>query len=142
MSDDRRQRQPAPDNQDPKRPMGPNVKVPRNLVSWVVLLGLAMVLVALLNNQLLPTAEYSISEFDALIRDGKVKSLRDQGRRNDRGDQEGSAGGRALRAPVAFRVNYPREAIDKSSSTTWWRRFARAVATFAMNGRTNWCCCW
>ena len=104
---------PAPDNQDPKRPMGPNVKVPRNLVSWVVLLGLAMVLVALLNNQLLPTAEYSISEFDALIRDGKVKSLRIKEDGMIEGTKKAPLEGEPPGAPVAFRVNYPREAIDK-----------------------------
>ena len=35
---------------DPKRPGGPNVKMSRNIVSWFVLLGLAMLLVAVLSN--------------------------------------------------------------------------------------------
>ena len=59
-----------------KRSNGPGVKMSRNLVSWLVLLGLAMLLVALLQRSLQTFEELSISQFDALVRNDQVQLLR------------------------------------------------------------------
>ena len=66
----------SPPPQNPKRPDGPNVKMSRNVVSWLVLLGLAMLLVALLNSTMMQPKDISISEFDTLIRNESIQSIR------------------------------------------------------------------
>jgi len=95
-----------------KRPAGPNVKMSRNLVSWLVLLGLAMALVALLNKTLLPAAEISISAFDALVRDDNVKALTIREDGVIEGLMKHPVEGQPATAPLQFKVAYPREAID------------------------------
>jgi len=100
----------APGQQSPgKRPTGPNVKMSRNLVSWLVLLGLAMLLVALLNHTLQPSQEISISKFKDWVRDDQVQLVRIK--------EDGLIEGlrkepEAPNLPLQFRVAYPREAID------------------------------
>ena len=62
----------GPEQSPGKRPSGPSVKMSRNLVSWLVLLGLAMLLVALLQQAMPTYQQVSISEFDALVRPEKM----------------------------------------------------------------------
>ncbi len=92
-----------------KRPTGPSVKMSRNLVSWLVLLGLAMLLVALLNHTLTTSQEISISQFVALVRNDQVQLLRIK--------EDGLIEGKrkepeAPNAPLQFRVAYPKEAFS------------------------------
>ncbi|UCC30125.1 MAG: ATP-dependent zinc metalloprotease FtsH [Phycisphaerales bacterium] len=96
---------------DSKQPGGPGMKVSRNVISWLVLLGLAMLLVAVLSGQLTPSKELSISEFEKLVQDKKIEKLviKEDGfleglRILDEGEQ--------LNTPRQFKVIFPREAID------------------------------
>jgi len=102
--------QPTPP--DPKRPSGPNIKMSRNLVSWMVLFGLAMVLVALLSGSLEAPTPISITEFDMLVKSKQVKKLviRDGG--VIEGERAGTADDEGAGATRPFTVTYPREAID------------------------------
>ncbi len=96
---------------DPKRPGAPNGRVPRNIVSWFILLGLAMLLVAVLSKELASPQPLSISEFEALVARKQIKTLVIK----DDGIIEGlrePAAGEPLNAPRNFTVMYPREAID------------------------------
>jgi cell division protease FtsH len=107
----------GPQQSPGKRPNGPSVKMSRNLVSWLVLLGLAMLLVALLQQAMPAYQQVSISEFDALVHDENVKSLvikEDsviEGLKKHPGENE------LVTAPLQFRVAYPREAIDNDFLT-------------------------
>jgi cell division protease FtsH len=90
------------------------MKMSRNVMSWLVLLGLAMILVALLQNTMPSAEKISISEFHKHVKnkdiaklviksedgviEGEFKARRGEGTRPD--------------APRAFSVVYPREAID------------------------------
>jgi len=105
----------SPNNgQDPKPGGGPpNMKLSRNVVSWVVLLGLAMLLVALLSNSFAQKTKLSISEFEALVANKNIAELTI---RDSDGVIEGrkktQAQGEAPNTPLSFTVNYPREAMD------------------------------
>ncbi len=95
----------------PGKPNGPNIKMSRNVVSWLILLGLAMVLVALLNQSLPLTPAISISEFDKLVKNHEIKKLV----LKEDGVIEGmrkTVDGEPNAVP-GFRLDYPREAIDK-----------------------------
>ena len=95
---------------DPKRP-GPNVRVSRNLVSWLVLAGLAVLLVALLNSSLDPPKSISISEFETLVANRQIKkiNIKDDGFvEGERIAMEGDPVGTNPR----FVVTFPREAVD------------------------------
>jgi len=95
------------------RPTGPNVKMSRNLVSWLVLLGLAMLLVALLNSQFPAAREISISEFHALVNDKEVKKLRIKEDGVIEGEQKRIVESQPPGSPqTLFKVAYPREAMD------------------------------
>ncbi len=95
---------------DPKQPGGPNVRMSRNIVSWLVLLGLAMVLVSVLSNQLAPSTTLSISEFETLVADKQIKTLVIK--------EDGMIEGERVpveadpNTPLQFTVIFPREAID------------------------------
>ncbi len=101
---------------DPKRPGGaggPNLRNSRNLVSWLVLFGLAILLVALLQNTLETAKPITISEFEKYVANRQIKELviKEDGivegeRVLGEGDQPG--------ALPRFTVVYPREAIDGS----------------------------
>ncbi len=100
-----------------KRPNGPTVRLSRNLMSWLVLLGLAMLLVALLNKTLPASQELSISQLDSLIRNDHVKSLVIKEDGVIEGLKKGPLEGEAPGVPLQFKVNYPREAIDNDFLT-------------------------
>jgi cell division protease FtsH len=89
------------------------MRMSRNLVSWLVLLGLAMLLVALLQNTLNTAAEISISEFDGYVRNDNVKSLRIKEDGVIEGTLKRVPEGAPQGTPINFKVNYPKEAIDK-----------------------------
>jgi len=101
----------SPDNKPGGGP--PNMKLSRNVVSWMVLLGLAMLLVALLSDSFSQSTKISISKFETLIDNKNIKELSIR-------DTEGVIEGRMQRlpqgeppnTPLNFTVNYPREAID------------------------------
>ena len=97
---------------DPKRPGGPNPKMSRSLFTWLVLLGLAMLLVMVLSSSLTPAQEISMSDFEKLVKSRQIKSVQIKA-------EEGIIQGQRLTtdrmdpdAPLQFRVLYPREAID------------------------------
>ena len=83
----------------------------RSLVSWLILMGLAIALVAVLQGQMDPVSKITLSDFWALVRDKQITELviKDdgivQGRRTSiEGDAAGTTG--------KFEVLFPREAID------------------------------
>ena len=98
---------------DPKKPDGPPLKMSRNVVSWLVLLGLAMILVALLQNSLGTPEPMSISEFDTHVKNHDIKSivLKEDG--TIEGLKKGPTQGESPNANLQFRVPYPPDAIDK-----------------------------
>ena len=72
MADPNGSSQPPPES---KRPGGPNMRMSRNVVSWLILLGLAMLLVAVLSSSLAPTPALSITEFQKLVAEQLVPCL-------------------------------------------------------------------
>ena len=97
----------------PDRPTGPSVKMSRNLVSWLVLLGLAILLVALLQSSLDPSKEISMSDFWKHVANKEIKSLAI----TEDGVIEGElnlSDGAPIGTPSRFTVIYPREAIDSA----------------------------
>ncbi len=103
---------PTPQPKQPNGKPGPNVKMSRNVVSWLILLGLAMVLVVLLQQTFQAALPISISEFDALVRANRIKKLMIR--------EDGSLEIKRIPAdddPPGtndhFKVDYPPGAIDK-----------------------------
>ncbi len=96
------------------KPSGPNMRMSRNVVSWLVLLGLAMVLVALLNQAILPPPQINITDFDALVKGNQIRKLIIKEDGVIEGERKATDGGSAGTQPRQFRLDYPREAIDKS----------------------------
>ena len=114
MTDGNGSQQPDPPKQkqpgDPGGPGGPGLRVPRNLVSWLVLIGLALLLVALLQGTLAAADKISITEFEALVKTKQIKELvikEDGTIEGEKIAPEGEPLGVARR----FTVLYPREAI-------------------------------
>ncbi len=102
---------PTPQPKQPNGKPGPNVKMSRNIVSWLILLGLAMVLVALLQQTFQAAVPLSISEFDALVKTNRVKELiiREDGSLElKRIPADGDLPGKDH-----FKVDYPVSAQDK-----------------------------
>ena len=100
-----------PQPPESKRPGGPNMRMSRSVASWLVLLGLAMLLVAVLQSSLQAPQPLSISEFYALVENQQIKQLiiKDDGileglRLPEEGD--------GFTAPIPFRLTFPREAMD------------------------------
>jgi len=83
-------------------------------VSWLVLLGLVMVLVALIQSSLGSPRQVSINEFQRFVKNKEVKTLRLKPDGIVEGirviPDEGSPGGKT----EAFQVSYPSDAIDDS----------------------------
>ena len=103
-----------PPSQPPgsQKPGGPGMKMSRNLISWVILFGMAILLVTLLSSTLDPPAQISITKFDTLVKNKEIKSLVIkeggviEGQRTRQ--REGEPPGTGLR----FSVTFPTEAID------------------------------
>jgi len=107
---------PTPDNKeqkDPKLPAGPSPRLSRNLVHWLLLLGLAIVLVGLLNNSMESAQQISISEFRKHIANKNITKLviREDG--TIEGElRKTQVEGTMPDASPRFTLTYPREAID------------------------------
>ncbi len=107
---------PTPENQDkkdPKVPAGPSPRLSRNLVHWLLLLGLAIVLVGLLNNSLESAQTISISDFRKHVANKNITKLVIR----EDGTIEGELNktqveGTMPEASLLFTLTYPREAID------------------------------
>lgn len=110
MADGNGSQQPQPSG--PKRPSGPGVKMSRNVVSWLVLFGLAVLLVALLSSSLEAPSAISISDFYTLIKNKEVKELVIKEGGGLEGERIGVREGDPTGASPRFVLNYPREAID------------------------------
>ena len=105
--------QPSQEPPDSKKPGPPNVKMSRNLVSWLVLLGLAVVLVALLSESLASAPRISVTEFKKLVDNRLIAQLtiKEDGLiEGERIRTEGQSPGESLQ----FQVLYPREAMDSA----------------------------
>ena len=79
MTDGSGSQQPDPPDQrqpgEPNQPGGPGMKMSRNLVSWLVLLGLAILLIALLQGTLTAADKMTITEFQALVKSKQINKL-------------------------------------------------------------------
>jgi len=104
---------PPPQQRGPDRPSGPNVKMSRNMVSWIVLMGLALLLVALLQSTMLTPKDISISEFDALVKNDNIKEIVLKEDEYIEGTKRRLTEGEPAGAPLEFRVSYPRAGIDR-----------------------------
>jgi cell division protease FtsH len=105
--------QPSQESPDSKKPGPPNVKMSRNLVSWLVLLGLAVVLVALLSESLASAPRISVTEFKKLVDNQLIAQLtiKEDGLiEGERTRTDGQSPGESLQ----FQVLYPREAMDSA----------------------------
>ena len=102
------QGQPPQQPPDPKKPNGPNVRISRNLASWLILLGMAMLLVTVLSDGLAPSESISISRFEQLVADKQIKKLVLK--------EDGTVQGVGIlvegEPARSFTLTYPREAID------------------------------
>ena len=110
MSNENGETPPTPQPKPDGKP-GPKIKMSRNVVSWLILLGLAMVLVALLQQTFQAAVPISITEFDSLVKSNRVKELmiREDGSLElKRVPAEGDLPGKDH-----FKVEYPPGAIDK-----------------------------
>ncbi len=103
---------PPPEKKDPNSPNGPGVKMSRNMISWIVLMGLALLLVALLQSTMLTPQDVSISEFDALVRNDNVKEIVLKEDEYIEGTKRHLTEGEPAGTPLEFRVAYPRQGID------------------------------
>lgn len=107
--DDGKQQEPT---QDPKKPVPPNAKFSRNIVSWLILLGVAMVLVGLLNDSMAAPTEISISTFWDLVENKQISKIIIHEDGSIDGLKTDSAVGAAPDALPSFKVVFPRQAID------------------------------
>lgn len=107
--DDGKQQEPT---QDPKKPVPPNAKFSRNVVSWLILLGVAMVLVGLLNDSMAAPKEISISEFRKLVANKQISKIIIHEDGSIDGLKTGPVAGAAPDALPSFKVVFPRQAID------------------------------
>ena len=95
----------------PKQPNGPAPRMSRNLVSWLVLLGAGILLVALLQSSLESPKKLTISEFEMYVKNKQIEKLviKEDGLvEGERILSEADPAGETTR----FTVQYPTEAID------------------------------
>ena len=110
MSDgDGSSQQPPPDS---KQPPEPSPRMSRNLMSWLVLLGLAILLVALLNRSFEAPEKLSMTGFQELVDNKNIKELVIKEDGEITGDRIELADAEAPGGITRFKVLYPREAID------------------------------
>ncbi|MFQ5591987.1 MAG: ATP-dependent zinc metalloprotease FtsH [Phycisphaerae bacterium] len=84
----------------------------RNVVSWLVLFGLAVLLVALLSNTLEAPSRISITEFYTMVENKEVKTLVIKEGGAIEGERVGPREGDPVGGSTRFTLNYPHEAID------------------------------
>ncbi|MCO6436160.1 MAG: ATP-dependent zinc metalloprotease FtsH [Phycisphaerae bacterium] len=132
MADGNGQQNPQPP--DGRKPGGPNVRLSRNFVSWLFVLGLVLLLVTLLTSSLDPAKEISISEFYKHLENKHVAKLtikEEDGKiEGELVPTEGTAAGAP---PERFFVEYPRAAIDDE----FLRRLIRESNAEVSAQRTN-----
>jgi cell division protease FtsH len=96
---------------DQKPPVGPGPRMSRSMVSWLILLGVAMVLVSVLTDQFAAPKPLTITEFYRLVEEKRIEKLVI----TEDGTIEGLrvlANGESVDTPRQFTVVYPRAAID------------------------------
>ncbi len=98
---------------DPKQPGPPNVRVSRNMFSWLLLLGLALVLVALLKSSITTPDKLNISDFEKLVKNKEITSLTVKAEEGVIEGERTLTDGDSVDANPRFRVLYPIEAIDR-----------------------------
>ena len=106
-----------PEQPESKRPGSGGPRMSRTLVSWIVFLGLAMILVSILQNRITPTATIAISEFEQYVANQQISKITIK--------QDGTIEGVLTEdAPLPpqvssrqFRVPYPPSAIDHDFMT-------------------------
>ncbi|MGB0716210.1 MAG: ATP-dependent zinc metalloprotease FtsH [Phycisphaerae bacterium] len=64
-----------PKKNDPRGPAGPNVKMSRNIVSWIALVGMLILLLAVVTGQMKAAERISLSEFFTLIGNDEIESI-------------------------------------------------------------------
>jgi len=99
----------SPGGRDPRQ-APPSPKVSRNLLSWLVLLGLTILLVSLLTSSMTTAEKLTISAFEAAVESGEIKSIIIK----EDGLIEGERivnDADTVNANPRFTVLYPREAI-------------------------------
>ncbi len=74
MSDPTPERPPRKDNR-PEGPNMPGLKMGRSMVTWMLVIGLAIMLLMLFNQGDRQSVQIPFSEFDSRLRDGEVKSI-------------------------------------------------------------------
>lgn len=102
----------GPDNPNPRpRPGGPNLKVPsRGILSWMIFLGLALMLVVLLTSGVNKPKPINISTFWKWVQNGQIETVRIQ--------EDGITGTRKAaandteRSNLEFELQYPVQAMD------------------------------
>ncbi len=100
---------------DSKKPAGPGAKMSRNVMSWLILVGLAMLLVGLLSDRWTPAKELSITAFYQLVEQQppQIQTLIIQ----EDGIVQGelvSHDPRLPDVPARFRVLFPIKSIDSA----------------------------
>ena len=106
--------EPAPQKpEDPKRPSGtPSPRLSRNMVSWLVLLALAMALVAVLNDSLSPSHEFAINDFWKQVKNQNIDRVVIHEGGVVEGLMKQLPEGSPPNSSLQFRVDFPRGTID------------------------------
>ena len=105
---------PSPDKPpaDPKKPGAPGPRMSRNVVSWLMLVGLAMLLVGLLSDKWQPIETLPISKFYELVETQQIKYLAMQDDGVVEGELKATDAISVDGASGRFRVVFPRDAMD------------------------------
>ena len=104
--------QPPQQTPEPKRPSGPAPKVPRSLVSWLILLGMAMVLVALLQQGMTPSREITLDHFFMLCENKAIEELTIKAEEGLVEGLQKRREGDEVNMPLGFFVKAPREMLN------------------------------
>ncbi len=91
-----------------KRPGDPNMKMSRGVMSWLLFVGLAIMLVVLLNTGMDQRKKVTLSEFYTHLENGDVKNvvLRERSIRGELNSAQGGAPGEPTKFEVAVPFNY------------------------------------
>ncbi|MFQ5491997.1 MAG: ATP-dependent zinc metalloprotease FtsH, partial [Phycisphaerae bacterium] len=123
---------PGQDSQKPDRPTdnkgtGPNMKMSRGLFSWLIFIGLALMLLVMLNGPARSAKRISIDEFYTHLDNGEIKELvlREEALTGTLNPTQGSP----TESPQRFEVPYPPNAIDSEFITMLQRRSPQTQLT-------------
>ncbi|GMU38529.1 MAG: ATP-dependent zinc metalloprotease FtsH [Phycisphaerae bacterium] len=113
MSKDNGPMQKLPEGPRSDRPGGPNLKLSRNLLSWMILMGTAMVLLVYLQSRYPSPEPITLSKFYTYVDDGQIERLIiNHGEGKLEGWRKRTGADPAGTEPVRFVVNYPQGAMD------------------------------